>query len=578
MLNVFEHQRFRLRRPPSDDYPNGERVTRSFREIITGDDEPLLFDYPLEYLNVAALGLCVALAQTTYEPETVEDLEAKLTTPLTDEEYEQGVAPLRDLFTIDGPSGTRFLQGPEPEKDKKGPYKKSGSLSDLLLTVKRGNKTFLNRPDEEWAVELDQVPLLLFARHTFFEGNAGRGYLNGTSHEMGIRTFLLDAANVLRRSIWLNVLARETQAEKEGDYQLTSSGNGFDGWLWHEVPDLEAVVQGDLTLRAGLLWQTAHSFVVLEEVEKPCPSIVTGERITGKVGTAVVVNPSGIGYGVRPEPKARRESFFRHPNAPTFEGEVKDSFIRSQLKVEETSGLIGHMAGLFFGPGALDSERPSKLNTALVLDQWHEFDERPVVDLLCFGFEMQGKPVPNVHSGYRIERFRYPLLGGGGEEETAIRVEAEAVLAEAAEFTRDVERVLSGAIQRCTLVQVKVEEDEKGRQRFTPKEHLAPEQLARSAAHDLWRHTRNELAHLLRQIEAHGQDACTLAKAAPALLAEWRDCIARHARSLFQPVFDTYSASPQHLVAAHRAKGFLLYKLNELQGKHPEPKTTEAEA
>ncbi len=571
MLNVFEHQRFRLRRPPSDGHSKGERVTRSFREIITGDDESLLFDYPLEYLNVAALGLCVALAQTAFEPEIVEDLEARLASPLTDDEYEHGVAPLRDLFTIDGPPGTRFLQGPEPEKDKKGRYKKRSALSNLLLTVKHGNKTFLNRPVEEWVVEYDQIPLLLFARHTFFEGNAGRGYLNGTSHEMGIRTFLLDAENMLRRSMWLNVIAQETQAEREGDFQLIDSASGFDGQLWHEVPNLEAVVQGNLTLRAGLLWQTAHTFIILEEVGKPRPSLVTGERFKGKVGTAVVVSPSGIGYGVRPEPKARRESFFRHPNAPTFEGEVKDNFIRSQLKTEDTAGLIGHMAGLFFGPGTLDAERPSNLNTALVIDQWYELDQQPAVDLLCFGFEMQGKPVPNVHSGYHIERFRYPVLESGEEDTIKVRIEAEAILAEAATFTQKVERVLSGAIQRCTLVQVEAKADEKGRQNFKLKEDLAPEQLARSAAHNLWRQARHELANLLRQIEAHGQGACALSQAAPALIAEWRNGIAGHARNLFQPIFDTYSASPQHLVAAHRAKGFLYGTLNKLQGKHPEP-------
>lgn len=579
MMNVFEHQRFHLRCLPSDDHPRGERITRSFRELVTGKDEPLVFDYPLEYLNVAVLGLCAALAQAAFEPETVDELAERLETPLTQEEFEEGVAPLRDLFTIDGPAGTRFLQGPEPEKDKKGRYKKAVPLADLLLTVKRGNKTFLNRPDEAWVVELDQLPLLLFARHTFYEGNAGRGYLNGTSHEMGIRTFLLDTEDVLRRSIWLNVMTREMQEKKEGDYQLVGSGEGFDGWLWHEGPDVEAVVEGNLSLRAGLFWQTAHTYVILEEVEKECPSIVTGEPVSGRVGTSVVVSPSGIGYGVRPEPKARRESFFRHPNAPTFEGEARSgAFIRSQLKVEETSGLIGHMAGLFFGPGSAGSERASKLNTALVLDQWYALDEPVPVDLLCFGFEMQGKPVPNVHSGYRVERFRYPVLGKDDADRTDLRVEAEALLTEAAQFTRDVERVLAEAIQRCALVQVKVEENEQGRQRFALKDRLAPETLARDAAHALWRHARDELADLIPRIEAHGTNAVALARAAPALAADWRERIAHHARTLFQPVFENHTASPQHLVAAHRAKGYLYGTLNKLLGKHPEPETSEATA
>ena len=73
-------------------------------------------------------------------------------------------------------------------------------------------------------------------------------------------------------------------------------------------------------------------------------------------------------------------------------------------------------------------------------------------------------------------------------------------------------------------------------------------------------------------------NAAALARAAPVLAADWRKSIADHARTLFEPVFDNHTASPQHLVAAHRAKGYLYGTLNKLLGKHPEPETSEATA
>ena len=325
MLNVFDDQRFLVRRTTPDD-PVGHRVSRSFRELVTMPDNPderLRFDYPLEYMNMAALGLCTALLQVAFEPADVEALAARIETPLSPEEFEGGVAPFRGLFTIDGPSGTRFLQGAEPPRDKKGQLG-GGSLSDLLVTVKKGDKEFLNRPNDQWVVRLDQIPLLLFSRATYYEKSAGRGYYTGTSSDLEIRTYPVDPAS-LRRTIWMNVLCSE--AQPAGDFIGAGSGEGYDGWMWHQLPSSQEIPKGRISLRSGLLWMIANMFIEIEEVVEPRPCIVTGDMISGRAGTSVVVSSAGYGYGVRVAREKGpdvRDSFFLHPNGPYFFRGVKE--------------------------------------------------------------------------------------------------------------------------------------------------------------------------------------------------------------------------------------------------------------
>ena len=111
---VFEDQRFRVRTP------GGERLSRSFREIVTAtaDDgtaldpaEALALDYPQEYVNVAALGLLAFLAQVAFEPESPTVLAERLRTPISVDEYESKVSRLRPHFRVDG-DGPRFMQAP----------------------------------------------------------------------------------------------------------------------------------------------------------------------------------------------------------------------------------------------------------------------------------------------------------------------------------------------------------------------------------------------------------------------------------------------------------------------------------
>lgn len=559
-LNVFEHQRFLVRRPPDEEHPLGAQLRLSWQEIMTGKDEPLHFDYPIEYFNIAALGLCVALTQAALEPEHLDELQIRLQTRISDTDIEAAIAVLRDLFTIDGK--IRFLQGLEPPRDKKGRLA-TGHLSELILSIKKGDKVFLNRPDPASVVALDQIPLLLFSRSTFFEKSAGRGYLTGTSGDLEIRTFLIDPTS-LRRTVWLNVLSREQQTDL---FTAQEGSTGYDKWMWHQPPD-DDVAQGALSLRAGLLWMVANAYIEIEEIADPRLCIVTGEQTTGRVGTGVVVTATGRGYGVKVQREKGPEirmSFFHHPNAPwqTITPAKGDPFIR-HLSVAECSGLIGQMAGLFFASGRR-SHKPAPVIEQLSALRRHGFvDEKTRLDLLCFGFHMLSSK-QNVHGGYEVEQYHYPILGSNDEDPGDALSEAEGIMERAAERVEKIEWILKRAVQMCTLKEMDVEVQEDRTLQFKEKKKIDEGGMMRDAATELWTRAGEELRSLIAKVGATGRTAEDLQNASDQLQAWWTDRIVEHAETIFLRVFNDYSASSQHLAAAHNARRLFnggLYKID----------------
>ena len=554
-MNVFEHQSFLLRKPPSPKHPLGEQIRRSYREIMTGGDESLRFDYPLEYFNVAALGLCIALTQALLEPENLSELFKRLNTPVDETEFEEAIAGLRDTFSIDG--AVRFMQGPEPQRDKKGRLG-GEDLSALILSIKKGDKEFLNRPSDGAVVALDQIPLLLFSRSTYFEKSAGRGYLTGTSGDLEIRTYLIDRTS-LRRTIWLNVLAQDQQGEH---FSPIDGSAGYDKWMW-ESPPAGDVAQGNVSLRSGLLWMVANGYIEIEEIATPRQCLVTGEMVEGRAGTGVIVSPTGKGYGVkvaREKGPEVRMSFFRHPNGPsqTIEPPKGTPFTR-HLSVRENSGLVGEMGGLFFSSAEFGGKG---YHMAPVIKQLYELRgafkkqlRTTRLQLLCFGFHMLSSK-QNVHGGYESEMFEYPLLGERDSDGLRALKNAEELMQFAAERTGKIEWPLKRAIQLCTLTQIDTEisEKEDGRLEFKEKSKIDSGGMMSDSAMELWRHAGIELRELIAKIAAHGNSADDLSDAIPEIRLWWTRRIAEHATTIFYRIFNDYSMSPTHMIAAFNAK------------------------
>ena len=394
MLNVFDHQRFLVRRP------DGTRATRSFRELLTattagGDaldpDEPLRLDYPHVFFNVGAMGLMTYLTHVAFEPEDADELAHRLESPVPVDEFEKAVALLRERFTIDGPGTSRFMQGPSPRPDKKGKLPKPDDVSAILLTTRKDNSLnkmeWLNRPDVTWAVALDQVPLLLFTRNTFYEQAGGAGYQKGTAGEVAIRTLLIerDASGFprLRRFLWHNVLARRFQRDYfSADFAVDQPG--FGGFMWEALPEGD-VPTGSTTLAAGLGWMTAYHHFRIEDVpgEQPRACMVTGHPLTGRAATGVWKGPTGIAYGTKGDEDAgtRASRLFRHPNVPTYltrDKKTGDYGGERQVTVHRTRGLVDAMGAVFFGMEKKEAGR--KYRVAPVLDQVYNADFDSALD------------------------------------------------------------------------------------------------------------------------------------------------------------------------------------------------------
>src|SRR5690606_30216864 len=188
-------------------------------------------------------------------------------------------------------NGHRFLQAPEPFDEKK-----ATGLDVAVFVSAKGDRQFLHRADANWAIRPEQAGLFLFARNTFYEGTGGRGYQKGTNGDTPVRVLVTDPAEGdalwLRRTIWLNVLARDRQREYVGGY--AQAGKGYDGLFWADPPKYD-VPTGGITLRAGLGWMTAFHWLWYEEGKGVCP--VTGEHVEGVIARKVSKRSTGVAYG-----------------------------------------------------------------------------------------------------------------------------------------------------------------------------------------------------------------------------------------------------------------------------------------
>lgn len=570
-MNVFEHQRFRLRSRPRDGTP-GEECYLSWAEIMTDEREfAPAFHYPLEYMNVAALGLCIGLTQAFMEPKNVSELLDRLGRPVSSDEMSGIVDAYRNEFGID--DGSRFMQGPEPERDKKGRPKKIGPLSELVPTIKKGDKEFLNRTTGHMVVRTDQIPILLASRSTFYEKSAGRGYLTGTSGDMEVRTYLIDP-NSLRNTIWLNVLNVERQGGNftpQGD-----SESGYDDWMWIKLPKVAEVPANAVSLRSALFWMVANLWVEIAELDEPGVCIVTGDVIPAgeRAGIGAVVTSTGIGYGAKVERDNGievRQSFFVHPNGPwkLVTPKKGPSFPR-HLEVDEESGLIGEMGGLFYA--SQRSERGYHL--APVVEQLYDLksllEDRDDIydhdryDLHCFGFHMLSAK-KNVHGGYESELFEYPLLGRKAEERTTAMEQAEILLSKCSERTRGVADTLRQAVQRCIMKETKTKEDD-GVVSFSEKERVSDSGLLRDVTRELWSDAGDELRRLIHRLGTEEMSADDLEGNRQTMVDEWTEAMKKHAERIFLRYFNDYSASPQHMLAAHDARRLFYARIWKLKG------------
>lgn len=573
-LNVFEHQLFRLRDA------GGEPVQKSFRDLLTEPDAAYSLDYAQAFYDVAALSLMSYLAQVAFEPETVDELAERLESPMSEDEFERSISPLRARFALTG-DGPRFMQAPEPFAEKK-----ALGLDVAVFISAKGDRQFLHRADADWAVSPDQAGLLLFARNTFYEGTGGRGYQKGTNGDTPVRVVVTDPAAGdtywLRRTIWLNVLTREQQHEYAGAYSdphALRTGE-YDGAFWLDPPK-EDVPTGGITLRAGLGWMTAYHWLWYEEGAGVCP--LTGDFIEGIVARTASKQSTGIAYGSKGnlEGGVRADRLFRHPNVPTrkrYDRRMGDVTGEDPFLVQRTEGLAHAVGAVLFG-GTTQQDAAASILAPVVSQAQHPSLKRvfsragrhPAA--LVFGFHMLSSQ-KNVHGGIEQNTFRLPLLGNTPLETKRLMETASQLVHDASTFADQAARALSQAIQRTAGAGVRAQEDpETGRITLKKLEKTASidDPFGRDTLAAFWWAVQAHLAdHAGRIVEIAegGPDALTLNR--DELRTAWEDDIIREVHRQYQPVFEHYSTLPRTMPYAHAAIRILNGALKKLRSTQPE--------
>ncbi|ARA93895.1 hypothetical protein AWN76_012485 [Rhodothermaceae bacterium RA] len=563
-MNVFEHQRFRLRTPA------GERVEKSFRELLTEPDVPYALDYAQAFYDVAALNLMSFLAQWLFEPADAAELAGRIAAPMTDAEFEARVAPWRERFALTG-DGPRFMQAPAPFDEKK-----AEGLEVAVFISARGDRQFLHRADADWAVSPEQAGLFLFARNTFYEGTGGRGYQKGTNGDTPVRVLVTDPGPDgtlwLRRTIWLNVLSRAQQREYAGAYAdpMHLRPGDYDGLFWADPPQDDVPV-GGITLRAGLGWMTAYHWLWYEEAEGICP--LTGERVEGLVARKASKKSTGIAYGTKGDLDSgtRADRLFRHPNVPTeklYDRKTGDVTGERPFLVQRIEGLTEAIGAAFFG--GLSDRGAARYTLAPAVAQLYA---EPLQDLglsthlYVFGFHMLSNQ-KNVHGGIEQSDFVYRPVASDTPETLLVLDKAAELTHDAARFASEAARALGQAVQRTAGAGVRAEETDDGQIRLKKLESTpsVDEPFGRDTLAAFWRAVQGHLidyAGRIADMAGHGPDA--LVAEETTLKAGWEDTIIREVWQQYRPVFEHYSTLPRTMPYAHAARRLLGGALKKLR-------------
>lgn len=572
VLNVFEHQRFRVHRP------DGTRLTRSFREIVTAmaddgsplGDEALALDYPQEFFNVAALSLMAALAQRLFEPDTPGELAERVAAPIVPDAFERAICDLRPHYALVGP-GPRFMQGPEAP-----PGKKAGPIADaLFLTYSKpgatqNDKRFLYRADADWGVAPDQAALLLYARNTFYEGQGGGGpdpYFKGVTGNTPVRSLVTVPAGGaldLRRTLWLNVLSRQAQEDIPGAFP--DAGEGYDGRFWEAPPPGGNVPLGTITLAAGLFWMTAHHRLHFEPVgDAPAVCVVTGEPITDGLVARTVTKWStrtAFNKGDKANKGKRAEGLFRHPNVPTWrrydrEAGQYESLERPYAVLRQT-GLVDALGGAVFGArpghggrGRLAAPAVAQTRTPAVQSL------RLHVQTLVFGFHMLGDQT--THGAFERDEVLLPIAGGDPGRVLAQLDAATEIMEQAGQAAHRMADRLRKAVHQTAGVTGRDESPEgqisPGPDTSDYKARAEAKVVARDVLAAYWRSIQDETQALVASLAAQAAAPDGLTDDAGSEIATaWARAVYRTAIRLYEPVFVRYAAAARTMPLAHRAR------------------------
>jgi CRISPR system Cascade subunit CasA len=257
--------------PVRADHGAGAFRLLTYRSLLCEPGQHWEISLPRDDLELACLQLLACMTQVMFLPADDMALRQRLATPLTQSEFDAGVAPFLDWFDLDHPTQpfmqTRGVKATEPTPIQK-----------LLIGLPEGNNhAFFNEAGEVGQVSGPVAAIALFnqASNCPSFGGGFKGSLRGGAP---ITTLVFDRD--LRRMVWRNVLTRPRVEER----QIAAPGPTQDQPSWvSPIAEKLTIHWNRIGLMRGLFWQPAHVELVKAEAARAC-DVLGGEATAGYSG------------------------------------------------------------------------------------------------------------------------------------------------------------------------------------------------------------------------------------------------------------------------------------------------------
>jgi CRISPR system Cascade subunit CasA len=214
---------------------------------------------PRDDLEMACLQLLVSFAQVMFPPEDSSTLRNRVKTPLSLEEFSDGVDKLRDWFDLEHPEWP-FMQTRGVKADEVTPIQK------LLIGLPEGNNhAFFNEAGEIKFLSAAVTAVALFHQAVNCPSFGG-GFKGGLRGSAPITTLV--SGDHLRETVWRNVLTHESIDDLLPGYDFDFSK---DQPTWVQpIKAGEVFPTTRIGLLRGLFWQPAHIELVRADQETAC--------------------------------------------------------------------------------------------------------------------------------------------------------------------------------------------------------------------------------------------------------------------------------------------------------------------
>ncbi len=569
-LNIRDHARFMCR--TSRDNPD-EIEDLTLGDILCSEHDYLDLAFPQPAMNHAALQLLAVLTQYCAQPADTKEHGTRIQEPMVRSEFEavfQELASERWRILSHPDKGGGFMQGMPAKRKKSGALDLDNALDALLLRSKTGDKAFLNRPQHDWSVVPEYLPVLIFHRLNCFESQAGRGYLDGPNAKIGVRTMPWIKGQ-LRKTLWLNVISKQY---RNADEILSRFKAENFVCMWQQKCDFDkmheqGVPDSQVSPETGQLWLTARHYIHFSEDENSdnLICVVSGKEFSGARIEGICKESTQTKFGLRatdtPLP------FFPNQFAPFFQVEKPTAGFRHH-KIRDVGGFVSFLGSLLF---ACNNNANEKDHSAPVLKQYTTLLSREVeslpedIDVMCFGYDMIG-PKSNIHGAYKYSSFvRNTLSSAAPKDVEMYDINLGSALESIAGFSTDFQKALLNSIRMCTAYEVDLHNTESVIQRDISRkvDYKKVPDIARGAVDRLWTIVKEILVGdvLTELTPEQVLDSDHMANVEKSVRKKIED---RVLKECFYPVYNEYVHVAERVGAAIQAQRYLHSRLKRIHG------------